>query len=707
MATFTINLFPAEFRREEHAIYDNLQDYLNTFAKDIIAITGFQYIKPINSLTRTIKIPLNQSYYAEGLAYQYTYCSLKNNETGNRMYYYITDIRWIAENTAELSLEFDYMNTYRDYVKFTDNTHITRRFKDRWAKVSATKYKPIIDKYPEELQTPTLHRDVSKDVILTGEKWYLVYYSDNSSIDTATNYPIRCVCYGEKEHFLGKSESSSVTIKAGDLERDVWYHALDDENPIQCTVAKVGEEPWELSSADQNGFDIIFKLNDNHDAINIYKIMFVGTIPTVSAIKEGVYSLEFTNSTFLYAIDSFDWQKRSSSSILSIPASSTSTDYYLPAFSSIYQFIKTQSSISKIIELPTCPFIYEESLGEMTIPTGWTIVTAFNRNALFRTDSMQTLGNYFVDSLDGIVDYKNLAEYDISTNYDLSLETKTYNSNYYQVKYVYDVNSYQLQLEYGYDPVTITFDAANEMSSNVMFKFDSNTPVYSDMGNYICSVRSLEMPIYNSAYLEYQKYGKAIDQKNLALSITGTSTQAAGSSLQSMSSTLVAAEMSKMDDVSKLQFSQLGLGISLAGTAVSLASAISKGVDQLNQKIEANRRTATTSSTTNDLSILNSTVGNQLNRYTYVPDDDIKEAIADFFRIYGYATDEYGQMTCSRYWNDYFVADVEFSKDTLVSNMVKQAVRSRYANGVRIYHWHDKYDLDRKLENWETSIKNG
>lgn len=312
------------------------------------------------------------------------------------------------------------------------------------------------------------------------------------------------------------------------------------------------------------------------------------------------------------------------------------------------------------------------------------------------------MGNYFTDDLDGVVKYKNLAEYDIDTPYDLDLETKIYNSSYYQLKYVYDVNSYELQLEYGYDPVTITFDAAREMSSNIAFKFDSDTPIYSDLGNWICSTRSLEMPVYSSSYLEYMRYGKAIDEKNLAYSIAGTSFQQAGNTLQGQASLLVAQNMAKITGLGTI-----GAGVNLASSAITVGFTIAKGVDSINQKIEANRRTANQASTTNDLSILNATLGNQLSRVTYEPDSDIKRAIQEFFRIYGYATDEYGQMTDSRYWNDYYVADVEFSKDSLISSLFKQAIRQQYSDGVRIYHWHNGYDLDKLKENWEISIKNG
>lgn len=697
MATFTIDLYSTDFRLEERAIYDEIESYLATCSR--IALLDMQYQKQLDSLTRTLKVNLDQSYYADGIEYQYNYAKLTNNSTGNILYCYVTGIKWIAESTAELTLELDYMNTYRRYVKFTDNTHVTRKFKDRWKKVSASSWKPVIDKFDEDISQPQLHKTSS--TAITGEKWYLVYYSDNSSTESATLNPIRCVCYGEKEHQLEmQSTRDEYELRPSDLAVGKYYHAMDDENPIECVVYPEGKDSWTLSSADQDGFDIF--MTTDGEKISIGFIKYVGLTPIASGIEESVDRVIFKNATFLYITNSYDWQTRDSSEILDISCSSTATDAILPSFSSIYGFLKTQSTVSKIIELPTSPFIFKESLGYMKVPAGWSVIGAFGGNGLFRVDYLESLGNYFTDDLDGVVEYKNLAEYDIDTPYDLDLETKIYNSNYYQLKYVYDVNSYQLQLEYGYDPVTITFDAAREMSSNIAFKFDSNTPIYSDLGNWICSTRSLELPIYSSSYLEYMRYGKAIDEKNLAYSIAGTSFQQAGNTLQSQSSLLVAQKMAE-----KSGLGTVGAGINLASSAITVGFTVAKGVDSINQKIEANRRTANQASTTNDLSILNATLGNRLNRVTYEPDSDIKKAIQEFFRIYGYATDEYGQMTDSRYWNDYYVADVEFSKDTLVSNLFKRAIRQQYADGVRIYHWHDGYDLDKLKENWEISIKNG
>lgn len=132
MSTFTLRLYDTDFRTNEYAMYDNLAEYLSEFdSSDFITISDFQYLEPINSLTRSIKIDYDQDSYTTGIKFRYNYLSATNNATGNVNYYYITGHKWLAQNTVQLDLAFDYLNTYRSLIKFTNNTHITRKFKDR------------------------------------------------------------------------------------------------------------------------------------------------------------------------------------------------------------------------------------------------------------------------------------------------------------------------------------------------------------------------------------------------------------------------------------------------------------------------------------------------------------------------------------------------------------------------------------------------
>lgn len=88
MATYTLYLYPTDFRLEENCIYDDLESYLNTLTA--FQINNFQYFKQDDEFDRTIKINYNQSATAIGLNFTYNYMKTVNSETGNIQYWYIT-----------------------------------------------------------------------------------------------------------------------------------------------------------------------------------------------------------------------------------------------------------------------------------------------------------------------------------------------------------------------------------------------------------------------------------------------------------------------------------------------------------------------------------------------------------------------------------------------------------------------------------------
>ena len=89
--------------------------YLNTLQKEIIS--DFQYIK--QNLTLSIKIDKNQSSLMMGENSQdVNYCKIQNGNE-NPYYYFILEKYWKSENTIELILAMDTLNTFEfnsDYV---------------------------------------------------------------------------------------------------------------------------------------------------------------------------------------------------------------------------------------------------------------------------------------------------------------------------------------------------------------------------------------------------------------------------------------------------------------------------------------------------------------------------------------------------------------------------------------------------------------
>lgn len=156
MATATLYFYSTSFKTEENCIYDDLETYFKTLTP--LTISNFQYFKVTDDFERSIKIESSQSMLSQGMVFGYNYLKVVNSETGNIDYYYVTGSEWTSQYTIQVNLYFDVLNSLRSVTKFSDKTHITRRFKDRWEKyttaASKERVRPIVDEFPETIDTP-------------------------------------------------------------------------------------------------------------------------------------------------------------------------------------------------------------------------------------------------------------------------------------------------------------------------------------------------------------------------------------------------------------------------------------------------------------------------------------------------------------------------------------------------------------------------
>lgn len=90
---------------------------------------------------------------------------------------------------------------------------------------------------------------------------------------------------------------------------------------------------------------------------------------------------------------------------------------------------------------------------------------------------------------------------------------------------------------------------------------------------------------------------------------------------------------------------------------------------------------------------------------TYEPREEFKNSLYDYFRYYGYACDEYGDIKqmYSRVYSDYFVVSPVF-QDALLWNPFKDDIETRMKIGIRVYHYKNGYDFQLAYENWEKEI---
>lgn len=180
------------------------------------------------------------------------------------------------------------------------------------------------------------------------------------------------------------------------------------------------------------------------------------------------------------------------------------------------------------------------------------------------------------------------------------------------------------------------------MSSNIAFKFDagSNMKYTSDYGEWMTSTRDLEVPFYTNEYLNYIRYGQSYDWKNMGASLLNNGVSGVGSTITTAAT---------MTAIGTATTGIVGAVVGAATTIASLAISAAAGINSINAKIAQYKSQASSASTNNDLSIFTEMTSNQLQWMEYEPIDELKSAIARYFDYFGYATDEYGQMTDSRH----------------------------------------------------------
>ena len=81
------------------------------------------------------------------------------------------------------------------------NTHVTRRYFDRWKKVGALAY-PLIDKRPEDISAPPMAQIAKPRIVGSDEHWTLVYMTEYSDAQTLSENPTVCLALPEKVHKL-------------------------------------------------------------------------------------------------------------------------------------------------------------------------------------------------------------------------------------------------------------------------------------------------------------------------------------------------------------------------------------------------------------------------------------------------------------------------------------------------------------------------
>lgn len=701
-------LYQTSLKPEHNARYENLESYLDTCS--YATFPEFQYIKPL--LTTDIKLPMDG--YSKNSPYNY----VKIVQKGVTYYYFITAHKWISENTLGVTLVLDTINTFWDDLtsKITANTHITRCFKDRYVKrniAGVNTLVPKVDKYAEDIDSPTLVRN---DVAQVGDShlWYLISKTDSLASDTklaanpVTNYLL-------KDESMTSKGTTVLTITPELISADACAYVIPisgEESIITCIIDGT---PRTFYFSNSREYDFCYWFY--HEGTIQLKIHQTGKYDGTTGIADtykNVDSIVLLNVRTVYKqSDSWDTYF-SNAGVMNAVYTVDSPIVYnsiqggtkIPSFNTWYNNNKTDSTLIKIVCLPYQPFDleeYQEGIDYIGTPSGFKLL---NPNIVFSYDITDTLMTYSTYA-DTVIKTDPSAR---GVNYNLKYETKQYNSQYYQVKYVYDSSSLSYDLETfstkTVQPTSISMDIQfcynKELSNSLAFKFTIPSELTyeydSDFGNWLIVDKTLDVPFFTNEYLNYLRYGKAVDQRNAGWSTLAAAIGGASTTVNSVAS-LKAIGQGNVSWIGKA----LG-GVGVVSTVISVGSTIAKSRDAINLKMDTYRHQASDVNGSSDISIFTKYGKNKLLRITYGLPNYLHDQILNYFRIYGYTTDRYAiPSTNTRYWSDFIQAEIDLEANNVDTDYVDD-FKERYASGLRIYHWHDMYDFNFTYENWEVSL---
>ena len=687
------------FNVSDNGIYESLETYLSSLSP--VATYEYKHIDP--ALSAQVKLP--------ALSHQPTkksigdYCKAVDDD-GTVYYYYVMNAFWKAKETLLITLGLDTLNTYASQISdsLTDRTHITRKFKDRYktrgSKTSRYTITPVIDRVSEDFSSMPMERQsvtaINPDSF---RKWTLIYLTkyENDSANLSAN-PVTCYAFPSTQVNVPTGATGDVTWEAGTFTVGAVYALTQGMNDGDTfTIYGNSAVTYTIGDTYRGAF---FCRTASDAEVSVWIVNSSGSAVSVGSTAkvlftkcDAMYLQSFSRSDGLYPSKvTFD------TPVYVRAGSSYST---IQDFDSWYKANKTDARIVKIRELPYAPFKETYTDGQMDVPSGWEtdgtglrfIGTAFGIYSLAtRTASMPIIS----------------AEDVIDQSPSIDREPKLYNSSFYNDKLVYDTVSWVARWEdasniaNGAMNLSISYAVSDGMDNGSLFKITSPSFVSdTDFGEYMVVDKSTDKPYYTNEYLNYLRYGKAIDEKAAAYNVASAVVSGVGSIATTASS--LAFGMAAAGASAGVG-AVIGAVVGTAMAVISLSKTATTAWDSINSKIDTYTHQSSSVSGTSDVSLFNIYSGNKLLNIIYKPRDEVRTMLYNYFRQYGYANDTYEIPVSSRRWVDYFKVEPVFSGDLLWNDFLDD-IKNRMQVGYRIFHLNDgKYDLLFEYENWETSL---
>lgn len=710
--TSKLTFYQCEITPEKNCVVDDITGYLSSLTP--LVVENFQYIK----LDLDLYIKVNSSQ-VNVPKFNYNYVSVKNEDVDKIFYYFIIGSpKWISQNTIQLQLSLDTLNTFRYDLIWTNKTNITRQHKDRFNKTYTTTAQGKvlhrkIDNYDEGF-APVKYYDSGESIRSSSADYdfYLVY-RNKEGLNTSSTVPIECFCCASEEINLNITvDYTGIQFSSYNIG-DSLYAFEKDNAPFTTTIKGVS---YTIGGSSQYKGIAFFRLENGTNIAHVLKEDSNVIIPDIgnSALTDVTSTVKVrvcrsfipeldASSQYTYYSVLGQVEARNYSTITIGQTSAT--------LLSIDSVDRTDTRIVKIIKMPYAPFTLDFVSGKLRIPTGWT----YSGGYLLLNDLNTEFLN-IVEGNDDFSSYVNLTVVpsDIGKNKDndIKYESKLYNSSYFSLKYIYDSFEKEFLLERyntnsAFPGVRIDFKQSNNISSNAVFRFIPMNGTYKEptlYGQFLNVNRQNELALYNSDYLNYIRNGYNYDKKAKALQFgAGVAGVALGTVAAAASVFLPAAGVVGAAGAISFATSTISSLVSVINTSISNELSIQ-------QKLDNAKRSAASVSNTEDLNLLSYYNGNRLIKYTEDINDNIKKSLYDLFRLTGYACNDYAiPVVNSRLYYNFLQckADIEETDWTYGKDFLDD-IKAKYEIGVTYFHRVDgTYDWRQRKENFETWMIEG
>lgn len=713
--------------------YYGITDYLNTLTKT--TITNFQYVK--HSLSLSIKLNLSQSNLEMGKsANDMNYCKITNG-TENPKFYFIMNKIWRSENTIELVLLMDTLNSFKYGVEYaiSKKTFIKRQHKDRFALSSydsdLNKYYLIrkIDLKSEEINAPLYRGNFQIIQDGSGVDWKL-YYKNSSNPGES---PVDCYLVPNEPVKLEYISSDGV-LDENNLPSGYYCIFFYDYN-TPSLVFDVDGVQYSPENSSAGGYSIkqaIAFLNDG-GTIKAYWMQcsyngqgsVYGSWTTISNNVSNI-TMNTTGNVLCHKVSSLPNASTIVNNTLWLPVNAETT---LVTGGTSTQVVYGDNSIDKTLEsnikIINCPYS----------PTPFTI----DSDDVFTFDSCWSynVGDGKLKLSDFNKRFKNhvVCNYVFDVRNDLIIEctpsqlgnnvsrhfkdSKLFHSDFYRPKFVYDSFVKVFPLEqmstFGINKNTLgkklefDFVMSRNIVSKFLFKFDFtwSNPI-EDYPNIICVSRNNEEVLYSSQYLNYVRTGFNFDQKAKerqdAMAGVGIGLNVAG---------LVASGIIGVATGNPLAIgSAVGSGIGLVNQLVSYAKTSVQNEENIQRKLAESKMQSVAVLNADDYDLLYEYTSNKAYMTYYTISSQMESILDDLFYYGGYVVNAQDiPNVTSRYWFNYLEANLVIDNENNIPEDIMNDIIEKFNNGVTFLHGHVitgyqyiVFDLNQEKENMETSL---